>query len=104
MPSSKAISIRVSGKVQGVWFRKYTAEAAERLGIRGWVRNEPDGSVLIHAEAETEQLDAFLSWCHSGSPLSRVDRVAVEEAEEGPHSGFRIMRETEDRPSGESEA
>lgn len=90
---SKAIRIRISGKVQGVWFRKYTSEEADRLGIRGWVRNEPDGSVLIHAEADPQRLDAFVAWCHSGSPLARVDQVMVEAADPAHHTGFRIQRE-----------
>lgn len=90
MTTRKAIMIRVAGKVQGVWFRKYTTEEALRLGIHGWVRNEPDGSVLIHAEGEAGRLEAFVSWCHGGSPLSRVDEVTVEACTPMHPTGFRI--------------
>lgn len=93
MQPAKALLIHVSGKVQGVWFRKYTAEAAERLGISGWVRNEADGSVLIHAEAQAADLEAFVAWCHEGSPLSVVENVTIRETQPQQSAGFRIDRE-----------
>lgn len=68
-------TITVTGKVQGVFFRKYTKEEADRLGLKGIVRNEPGGSVYIEAEGSKEQLDKFIAWCHKGSPSSRVDKV-----------------------------
>ena len=71
---------RVSGRVQGVSFRWYTQEQARSLGVTGWVRNEPDGSVLLHAEGEPEAVDALLAWCQEGPPSARVRHVAVREA------------------------
>jgi len=70
--------IRVYGKVQGVWFRKYTCEEALRLGLHGWVRNEPDGSVLIKAEGKEESLRELMRWCQQGPPLAAVTKVEVE--------------------------
>ncbi len=55
--------VRVTGRVQGVWFRDNTKKIADSLGIAGWVRNEENGSVLIAAEGEKKNLQKFLSWC-----------------------------------------
>ena len=76
----KAVQARVSGRVQGVSFRWYTEEKARSLGVGGWVRNEPDGSVLVHAEGEAEAVDALVAWCHDGPTSARVSGVAVREA------------------------
>jgi acylphosphatase len=70
----------VSGRVQGVSFRWYTEEQARRLGVTGWVRNEPDGSVLVHAEGDDEAVDALVAWCRRGPSLARVSDVAVRAA------------------------
>ncbi len=72
---------RVSGRVQGVWFRASTAERAEALGIRGRAENLPDGSVLVHAAGTDAALDALVEWLHRGPPMARVDAVEVEAIE-----------------------
>lgn len=76
----KAVQARVTGRVQGVSFRWYTREQAHRLGVVGWVRNEPDGSVLLHAEGEDDAVDALVAWCHTGPSMAKVTDVAVREA------------------------
>ena len=76
----KSIQARVTGRVQGVSFRWYAQEQARRLGVVGWVRNEPDGSVLLHAEGVDEAVDALVAWSHEGPGLARVRDVAVREA------------------------
>jgi acylphosphatase len=78
-------NIKVSGKVQGVWFRKYTQEAALSYQVSGFVKNSADGSVYVEAEGGKKELDLFVEWLKNGSPLSRVDKVIVDE---GPVSGF----------------
>jgi acylphosphatase len=75
----KQFSIRVSGKVQGVFFRASTKETADKLGVKGFVRNEPDGNVYIEAEAEEETLKQFVEWCHLGPPRARVTMVEITE-------------------------
>ena len=75
----KLLQIHISGKVQGVWFRKYTKDKADELGIKGFVQNLADGSVYAEAEGNEEQLAAFVSWCHVGSPKSQVEQVLVKE-------------------------
>jgi acylphosphatase len=73
-PASRVIA-RVTGRVQGVNYRATARREARLLGLAGWVRNEPDGSVLIDAEGDSAALEAFLDWCRCGPPLARVDRV-----------------------------
>lgn len=72
------IQVVVSGRVQGVGFRYSTVSQAEKLGVTGWVRNLPDGTVEALAEGTTDQIEAFLVWCRQGPPGSRVDRVDVK--------------------------
>ncbi|MCW2739130.1 acylphosphatase [Nocardioides sp.] len=86
----KAVQARVSGRVQGVSFRWYAQEQARRLGVVGWVRNEPDGSVLLHAEGDDEAVDALVAWCHQGPGLARVRDVAVRDAATSGATSFDI--------------
>ena len=86
----KAVQARVTGRVQGVSFRWYTQEQAQRLGVTGWVRNEPDGSVALHAEGAADAVDALVEWCRTGPSLARVSNVAVREAAEIGASAFEI--------------
>jgi len=70
-----ARSVTVSGRVQGVGFRFYCLQEAERLGVAGWVRNEPDGTVAGHFEGTPDAVDALLDWCRSGPSFARVTSV-----------------------------
>ncbi len=67
--------IRVRGKVQGVFFRASTRDVALGLNLRGFVRNEPDGSVYIEAEGPESALQQLLAWCRQGPPRARVTAV-----------------------------
>jgi acylphosphatase len=77
---SKAVTVRVTGRVQGVSFRWYARQEAERLGVHGWVRNEPDGSVAGHLEGDEDRVDAMVEWCRRGPSSAAVRDVAVSEA------------------------
>ena len=90
MDSMKAIQARVTGRVQGVSFRWYAREEARRLGVAGWVRNEPDGSVLVHAEGDDAALDSLVAWCRKGPSYARVRDVAVREAAASGATSFEI--------------
>ncbi len=79
----KRLGLRIHGRVQGVYFRESTRQEAERLGVRGWVRNLPDGSVEAQVEGEEAAVDALVRWCHRGPPAARVDEVKVGEAPSG---------------------
>lgn len=67
--------IIVTGRVQGVFFRASAMEEAQRLGLLGFVRNLPDGSVEAVAEGERAQVDAFIAWCRTGPPNAQVTDV-----------------------------
>ena len=67
---------RILGRVQGVGFRYYVTHLARQLGITGWVRNEPDGSVLVIAEGPRKTLEELLEHLHKGPPAARVRHVA----------------------------
>ncbi len=70
--------LRIYGRVQGVFFRANMRSVAERLGVKGWVRNVPDGSVEAVLEGPRERVEEVIRWAHRGPPLARVDRVEVE--------------------------
>ena len=71
----KAVILKVYGKVQGVGFRYYTNRKANELGLKGFVKNKPDGSVYIEAEGEENQLVSFIDWCQDGPSWARVTKV-----------------------------
>lgn len=70
-----AREVTVRGMVQGVGFRFRCIEVAERLGVAGWVRNEPDGTVTAVFEGTPEAVDAMVDWCRSGPAYARVESV-----------------------------
>lgn len=88
----KHFGIRISGRVQGVFFRASTKEKAESLRLQGFVRNEPDGSVYAEAEGEEEGLNAFVDWCRHGPPLALVEKCVIEEGPVKNFSHFIIER------------
>ena len=83
----------VRGRVQGVFFRACTRDEAERLGVTGWVRNRPEGTVEVLLEGVEEEVDRIVEWCRQGPPIARVDEVSVEMASyRGEFGSFRIIR------------
>ena len=79
--AQKRVRVIVEGRVQGVFFRAYTKEEADRLGLGGWVRNRHDGSVETLIEGEAAAVDRMIGWLHEGSPMANVIRVQVAEEE-----------------------
>ena len=80
MPS---ISYEVFGKVQGVWFRKYTKKKADLLKIRGWVQNTAKGTVVGEACGNSDSLAIFEKFLREeGSPKSRIDACDIEKFDE----------------------
>jgi acylphosphatase len=67
--------LQIQGRVQGVWFRESMLREAERLGVTGWVRNQPDGSVEATVQGPAGAINTLTEWVHSGPPLAHVNRV-----------------------------
>lgn len=82
----------VSGRVQGVGFRYFTVAEARRLGLRGWVRNAPDGSVEIVAEGPPERLRELVAWCRHGPPSAHVSEVRCAPLDGGQPLGDFVVR------------
>jgi acylphosphatase len=82
--------VRVTGLVQGVFFRAWTCDEAQTLGLSGWVRNCSDGSVEAHVEGEPEAVEKLIDLMREGPPGARVDKVAVETADPEGLSGFEV--------------
>jgi acylphosphatase len=76
----RAVSVKVTGRVQGVAFRWHAVQEAERLGVRGWIRNEPDESVAGHFEGPADAVEELVAWCRHGPSYAAVRDVAVTEA------------------------
>ena len=85
-----AVLVTVHGRVQGVFFRDSTRQAAVSAGARGWVRNRRDGTVQAHLEGARPAVDAVLAFMRSGPPDARVTRVDVEEVAAEQSAAFEI--------------
>jgi acylphosphatase len=86
--------LRITGRVQGVYYRASLTEQATRLGLQGWVRNRHDGSVEALAQGLASAVQALIDWAHQGPRMARVDEVLVTAVEDGVScSGF-VQRET----------
>ncbi|HMJ93936.1 MAG TPA: acylphosphatase [Allosphingosinicella sp.] len=82
-------SIRVFGHVQGVFYRAWTLQQAQLLGLKGWVRNRRDGSVEIEAWGDPAAIAALIEKCRQGPSQARVERITDDEIEGEPPPGFR---------------
>lgn len=82
--------VRVTGRVQGVFFRAWTAEQAVALGVSGWVRNCPDGSVEGHLEGPDRAVATLIERLHDGPPAAEVSRVSVSKAGAESATGFAV--------------
>lgn len=75
----KSVRVRIRGRVQGVGFRMAAYDFALALGIKGWVRNMPDGSVEALLQGSPAQVERMIDWCRTGPRLARVDNVELSE-------------------------
>jgi len=80
--------LRIHGRVQGVFYRAWSAEHARALGLRGWVRNRSDGSVEMLVAGEAEAVRRLIELCRTGPPSARVERIEVEETQEEAPARF----------------
>jgi len=75
------VHLIIEGRVQGVWFRESTRRKALSLGVYGWVRNLPDGTVEVVAEGDEDRVEELVKWCHKGPPAAEVINVIKKEEE-----------------------
>jgi len=87
-----AYRIRVSGRVQGVFFRASTKAKADELGLIGWVKNEPDGSVLMEIQGKKEAIEKMIVWSKNGPEHAVVDNVVHEKIPLREFVRFEIRR------------
>jgi acylphosphatase len=85
-----AVHIKIRGLVHGVSFRSSMAQLASDLGVRGWVRNLPDGTVEAFLEGDERKVKRVIDWAKFGPPRARVDNLEVEQATPRNHRDFRI--------------
>ncbi len=90
--SKARVIARITGEVQGVNYRVTAAREARRRDLTGWIRNEPDGTVLIDVEGNPMAVDAFLAWCAEGPPSARVATVVSTVAQPVGYEEFTILR------------
>lgn len=88
----QTISITISGRVQGVYYRQSAKEKAQELGITGSVKNLLNGDVFLMATGTSEQLKKLIEWCKIGPSRASVQHVYVQQLEDQPFSGFTIQR------------
>ncbi len=87
----RAYQVSIQGRVQGVGFRYSAVRAAERFGVAGWVRNEPDGSVSAFCAGSEEATRKFIKWCRQGPSMAHVSNVDVQEVPyRGRYSSFSV--------------
>lgn len=91
--ASRAVHVTVTGRVQGVWFRAWTAEQATALGLAGWVRNCPDGSVEACLEGAPDKVAVMLGRLWQGPELARVDSVTPQDIAPQGFARFEIRRD-----------
>ena len=84
--------VRVTGQVQGVFFRQWTCERARELGVTGWVRNCADGSVEAHLSGENEAVGRLIERMRRGPPAAQVADVSVDEAAPENSDRFEVRR------------
>ena len=78
MITNERAHVVISGRVQGVFFRAETQRAAQRLGVTGWVRNRPEGTVEAMFEGPSQAVHQAVDWCWKGSPGAKVSDVQIE--------------------------
>jgi len=83
--------LKIYGRVQGVGFRWSMQREAKKLGVNGWVRNLPNGSVEAVIEGEKERVEALIGWAHQGPAWARVTRVEISWEPPKGERGFRVV-------------
>lgn len=75
----RRVNLKIYGRVTGVFFRHNTKKLADKLTVKGWVRNNPDDTVEIMAEGDDEAIDTLIRWCKKGPLGAKVDKIDIKE-------------------------
>jgi acylphosphatase len=89
--AKRTVTVRIEGRVQGVYFRAWTDETAHELGLDGWVRNADDGSVRAMFSGPADKVDEMLRRCADGPKAAKVTIVTITDEGGTPPSGFRVI-------------
>ena len=87
----KTVTVKIEGRVQGVYYRAWTEQTARRLGLDGWVRNSRDGSVEAVFSGPARQVDEMLRRCADGPPDAKVTKLTITDEGGAPPSGFKVL-------------
>ena len=91
MNDPAAVNVIVHGRVQGVYYRDFARRRAAELGLAGYARNLPDGTVEVRAEGEREQLHQLIGHLENGPPAARVEKVVTDWSEyTANYTGFSV--------------
>ena len=88
----RTVHLIIKGKVQGVYYRASARDVANELGVTGWIKNMPDGNVEALVSGNGERVMKFVEWCRKGPKNAEVIDVEINDSNERPSTGFRIIR------------
>ena len=88
----KAVKVIIYGKVQGVGFRNFVFLHAKKLNVRGYVKNNPDGTVEAVFEGDENNINKMIELCKKGPERARVDKIDIKEVEINNYQDFKIIR------------
>jgi acylphosphatase len=88
--SMRTVRVRISGRVQGVFFRASCARLARDLGISGWIRNRPEGDLEAVFQGPDPAVGDMLTWCRHGPPAARVEGIEIRAEQPLRDTGFRV--------------
>lgn len=92
--NDKSVRVVIEGRVQGVWYRGWALEQAQRLNLQGWVRNRRDGTVEALFSGAPETVDEMINACRKGPPMAKVTALGQHSAEPPEDKGFRALPTT----------
>jgi acylphosphatase len=88
----QTVHLLITGKVQGVFFRETARKVAEKLNIKGWIKNTPDEKVEAMITGDEQQVNDFIKWCKTGPDRAEVEEVIVSDQPETFFKEFEVKR------------
>jgi len=89
--TQRTVTVKIEGRVQGVYYRAWTQQTAKSLGLDGWVRNRADGGVEAVFSGSADKVEAMLQACADGPPDAKVTSVTITDEGGAPPPGFRVI-------------